>query len=106
MGSQWWGGFQDSVLDAVPQKDRRIEPLECAATILRVGAALVGSATGRAGPDGEIGRHKGLKIPRRKPCRFESGPGHQRRTPQFTLFGPRFVGTGTLKFPLRTSVKA
>ena len=31
-------------------------------------------------PDGEIGRHKGLKIPRRviPPCRFESGSGHQR----------------------------
>ena len=28
-------------------------------------------------PGGEIGRHKGLKIPRRKACRFESGPGHQ-----------------------------
>ena len=30
------------------------------------------------GPGGEIGRRKGLKIPRRKACRFESGPGHQR----------------------------
>ena len=29
-----------------------------------------------SGPDGEIGRHKGLKIPRRKPYRFESGSGH------------------------------
>ena len=28
-------------------------------------------------PGGEIGRHKGLKIPRRNPCRFDSGPGHQ-----------------------------
>jgi hypothetical protein len=28
-------------------------------------------------PDGEIGRHKGLKIPRRKPYRFDSGSGHQ-----------------------------
>ena len=29
-------------------------------------------------PGGEIGRHKGLKIPRPKPaCRFDSGPGHQ-----------------------------
>ena len=27
-------------------------------------------------PDGGIGRHKGLKIPRRKLCRFESGSGH------------------------------
>ena len=28
-------------------------------------------------PGGEIGRHKGLKIPRLRPCRFDSGPGHQ-----------------------------
>jgi hypothetical protein len=28
-------------------------------------------------PDGETGRHKGLKIPRRKVCRFDSGSGHQ-----------------------------
>ena len=29
-------------------------------------------------PGGEIGRHKGLKIPRTKhPCRFDPGPGHQ-----------------------------
>ena len=27
-------------------------------------------------PGGEIGRRKGLKIPRLMPCRFESGPGH------------------------------
>jgi hypothetical protein len=27
-------------------------------------------------PGGEIGRLRGLKIPRRKACRFESGPGH------------------------------
>ena len=27
-------------------------------------------------PGGETGRRKGLKIPRREPCRFESGPGH------------------------------
>ena len=33
-----------------------------------------------AGPGGETGIHKGLKIPRLRklPCRFESGPGHQR----------------------------
>jgi hypothetical protein len=29
-----------------------------------------------ASPDGEIGRHKGLKIPRRKAYRFDSGSGH------------------------------
>lgn len=29
------------------------------------------------GPGGEIGRRRGLKIPRRKACRFDSGPGHQ-----------------------------
>ena len=28
-------------------------------------------------PGGEIGRRRGLKIPRRKVCRFESDPGHQ-----------------------------
>ena len=30
-------------------------------------------------PDGGIGRHTGLKIPRTRkgPCRFESGSGHQ-----------------------------
>lgn len=28
-------------------------------------------------PSGEIGRRRGLKIPRRKACRFESGLGHQ-----------------------------
>ena len=27
-------------------------------------------------PGGEIGRHKGLKIPRLRPCGFESRPGH------------------------------
>ena len=26
---------------------------------------------------GEIGRRKGLKIPRRKSCRFDSGQSHQ-----------------------------
>ena len=35
-----------------------------------------GRAT-RSRPGGETGRRKGLKTPRRKPCRFESGPGHQ-----------------------------
>ncbi len=29
-----------------------------------------------ASPGGEIGRRRGLKIPRRKVCRFESDPGH------------------------------
>ena len=28
-------------------------------------------------PSGEIGRHKGLKIPRHVACRFESGDGDQ-----------------------------
>ena len=27
-------------------------------------------------PGGEIGRHRGFKIPAHKACRFESGPGH------------------------------
>ena len=29
-------------------------------------------------PDDEIGRRKGLKIPGRKACRFDSGSGHQK----------------------------
>jgi hypothetical protein len=29
-------------------------------------------------PGGEIGRRRGLKIPRRKACRFDSGLGHHR----------------------------
>jgi hypothetical protein len=42
------------------------------------GSRLQCSPASRAfeGPDGEIGRHKGLKIPRRKPYRFDSGSGH------------------------------
>ncbi len=53
------------------------------------------------GPDGEIGRHKGLKLPRLlQLCRFESGSGHHSffrlsRGPEgssprklFRLFGP------------------
>ena len=31
-------------------------------------------------PDDEIGRRKGLKIPGRKACRFDSGSGHQKKT--------------------------
>lgn len=27
-------------------------------------------------PDGEIGRRKGLKIPRSRTCRFDPGSGH------------------------------
>lgn len=30
-------------------------------------------------PGGEIGRRRGLKIPRRKACRFDSGPGHHKK---------------------------
>ena len=30
----------------------------------------------RTCPGGEIGRHRGFKIPALKACRFESGPGH------------------------------
>ncbi len=30
-------------------------------------------------PGGEIGRRRGLKIPRREACRFDSGPGHHHR---------------------------
>ena len=35
------------------------------------------SCVGNDCPGGETGRRRGLKIPRRKACRFESGPGHQ-----------------------------
>src|SRR6218665_4027393 len=47
-----------------------------------VPANLYGTMTGfrsasRDGPDGGIGRRRGLKIPRRKVCRFESGLGDQ-----------------------------
>ena len=38
-------------------------------------------------PGGEIGRRRGLKIPRRKACRFDSGPGHQ----QFKTVVKNFV---------------
>ena len=31
-------------------------------------------------PGGEIGRRRGLKIPLRKECRFDSGPGHHRQS--------------------------
>ncbi len=43
------------------------------------GSRLQYSSASRAfeGPDGEIGRQKGLKPPRRKPYRFDSGSGHQ-----------------------------
>lgn len=34
-------------------------------------------------PGGGIGRHKGLRSPRRKACRFESCPGHQATWPSF-----------------------
>ena len=51
------------------------------------GSRLQCSPASRAfeGPDGEIGRHKGLKIPRRKPYRFDSGSGHQRLKPALNL---------------------
>ena len=35
-------------------------------------------------PGGEIGRRRGLKIPRRKACRFDSGPGHQLKNQSLT----------------------
>ncbi len=37
-------------------------------------------------PGGEIGRRRGLKIPRRKACRFDSGPGHQTLFNRFQRF--------------------
>ena len=45
-------------------------------------AASRRQATHHLGPGGEIGRRSGLKIPRRKACRFESGPGHQTDLPR------------------------
>ena len=40
-------------------------------------------------PGGETGRHKGLKIPRRRkpPCRFESSPGHHNANFSFRMRG-------------------
>ncbi len=43
-------------------------------------------------PGGEIGRRRGLKIPRRKACRFDSGPGHQLKIPAL----PHNRGMGTI----------
>src|SRR3989344_3874087 len=37
--------------------------------------APIGGFT-NSSPGGEIGRRRGLKTPRRKACRFDSGPGH------------------------------
>ena len=34
------------------------------------------ASSAASGPDGEIGRHKGLKIPRRKACGFDFRSGH------------------------------
>jgi len=49
-------------------------------------------------PGGEIGRRRGLKIPRRKACRFDSGLGHQRKTIENQWFTKRPVFTGLLFF--------
>ena len=63
------------------------------------GSRLQCSPASRAfeGPDGEIGIHKGLKIPRRKPYWFKSGSGHQPPTRVIVLnllcdSGHRFEG--------------
>ncbi len=44
-------------------------------------------------PGGEIGRRRGLKIPRRKACRFDSGPGHQLKIPSVYKVLARFIAT-------------
>gem|GEM_PF-1193808 len=44
-------------------------------------------------PGGEIGRRRGLKIPRRKACRFDSGPGHQLKIPSVYKALARFVAS-------------
>ena len=44
-------------------------------------------------PGGEIGRRKGLKIPRLRPCGFEPRPGHQPRT---AIRGPDSLDLDTL----------
>ena len=45
-------------------------------------------------PGGEIGRRRGLKIPRRKVCRFESDPGHQIPKPESV-----FMDSGFFSWP-------
>ena len=47
-------------------------------------------------PGGEIGRRRGLKIPRRKACRFDSGPGHHLifQTVQESLMNPLSLWDG------------
>lgn len=45
---------------------------------LRSPAAVIWTCSRPPCPGGEIGRRRGLKIPRRKACRFDSGPGHQK----------------------------
>jgi hypothetical protein len=42
-------------------------------------------------PGGEIGRRRGLKIPRRKACRFDSGPGHQRKSTHISVTLPALL---------------
>ena len=48
-------------------------------------------------PGGEIGRRRGLKIPRRKVCRFESDPGHQIPKPESVFMDSGFFMAGRSK---------
>ena len=48
-------------------------------------------------PGGEIGRRRGLKIPRRKVCRFESDPGHQIPKPESVFMDSGFFHGGRSK---------
>ncbi|SCU87772.1 hypothetical protein CNECB9_4760005 [Cupriavidus necator] len=46
-------------------------------------------------PGGETGRRRGLKIPRRKACRFESDPGHHRKIKELQHF---LIPLGTAEY--------
>ena len=50
------------------------------------GFTVLAQATAKKCPGGEIGRRRGLKIPRRKACRFDSGPGHHNKIKHLQCF--------------------
>ena len=52
---------------------------------------LIASRAIAPGPGGETGRRKGLKIPDRKVCGFESRPGHQVKTITYENSPGRFA---------------
>ena len=61
-------------------------------------------------PGGEIGRHRGLKIPRPlRSCRFKSGPGHHTNINKniylYVLRGPALAGLAEGQSDQQTSVE-